>query len=111
MPTATETETQAAILEYLTLKKYLCWRMNNIPASYIDRHGERQFRKLPKFTMKGLPDIALIHPMTGRFYGIECKSASGKLSPEQAEFGRLCVRAGAEFIVARSLEDVISAGL
>src|SRR5689334_15853908 len=72
MPAPKESEIQAAILDYLALRGHFCFRLNNIPAVYIDRHGARQFRKLPKYTMKGIPDIVLIH--NGRFYGIECKS-------------------------------------
>jgi hypothetical protein len=59
--------------------------------------------------MKGLPDICVIHE--GRFIGIEAKAGSGRLSKEQAEFGRLCMAAGGEYVIARSLDDLQRAGL
>lgn len=104
-----ETETQRAILEYLRLRGHFCFRVNNVPATYIDRHGSRQFRKMPTYGMKGIPDIVLIHQ--GTFYGIECKSPTGKLSLDQIEFGRRCIAAGGKYIVAKSLDDVTAAGL
>jgi len=104
-----ETDIQAAILDYLRLRGHFCFRVNNIPATFIDRHGARQFRKMPTYGMKGIPDIVLIH--RGRFFGIECKTATGKVSPDQAEFGRKCVAAGGEYIIARSIDDVAAAGL
>ena len=104
-----ETEIQAAILDYLRLRGHFCWRVNNTPATFIDRHGARQFRAMSTYALKGVPDIVLIRD--GRFYGIECKTQAGKLSVEQAEFARKCVAAGGEYIVARSIDDVASAGL
>jgi hypothetical protein len=64
---------------------------------------------MPKYSRKGVPDIIAIK--SGRFIGIEVKAPKGKLSPEQADFGRECVRNGGEYVVARSIEDVQSAGL
>jgi hypothetical protein len=104
-----ETETQAAILDYLRLRGHFCFRVNQIPATFLDRHGERQFRRFPKYAMKGVPDIVLIHE--GKFFGVECKSEKGKLSSDQVEFERKCVAAGGEYIVARSIDDVQQAGL
>src|SRR5437016_850306 len=104
-----ETDIQAAILDYLRLRGHFCFRLNNIPATFIDRHGARQFRKLSTYGMKGIPDIVLIHE--GRFYGIEVKTPAGKLSADQAEFARKCVAAGGEYVLARSIDDVQRAGL
>ena len=104
-----ETEAQAAILDYLRLRGHFCFRVNQVPATFIDKHGARQFRKFSTYAMKGVPDIVLIHD--GRFYGIECKSATGKQSPDQVEFARKCIKAGGEYVLARSIEDVQRAGL
>jgi hypothetical protein len=68
---------QAAILDYLKLRGHLCFRLNNIPATFIDRHGERQFRALSKYAVKGMPDIMLIRKPTGRLFGIEVKTRTG----------------------------------
>jgi hypothetical protein len=117
MQSAKETEIQAAILDYLKMRGHFAFRLNNIPATYTDRHGERRFRALGKYTMKGIPDIVLIVPMAvgkarvGRFVGIEVKAEKGKLTPEQAEFGRQCIARGGEYIVAKSIDDVQAAGL
>jgi hypothetical protein len=47
----------------------------------------------------------------GRFIGIEAKSGTSKLSADQADFARECIRNGGEYIVARSIDDVQKAGL
>lgn len=104
-----ETEAQKAILDYLRLRGHFAFRINNIPATYIDRHGERQFRKMPTYGMNGVPDIVLIHQ--GKFYGIEVKSETGQMSPDQAEFARRCIKAGGEYVLARSIDDVAAVGL
>ena len=64
---------------------------------------------MPKYAMKGIPDIIAIK--IGKFIGIEMKTETGKLSKEQADFARECVRHGGEYIVARSIDDVVRAGL
>jgi hypothetical protein len=111
MAATPEGEAQAAILDYLRLRGHLCFRLNNIPATYVDRHGERQFRALSKYGMKGLPDILLIRKPTGRLFGIEVKAAKGKPSPEQLDFGRRLIEAGGEYVVVRSIDDVQKIGL
>lgn len=111
-----ETQTQSAILDYLRMSSYLCFRVNNIPVSYIDKHGERAFRSMGKFAMKGVPDIITI--ATGRkiaprgtFIGIEVKSPKGKPSEAQIAFKRACEATGGVYVLARDLQDVIDAGL
>jgi hypothetical protein len=106
-----EGEIQAAILDYLRLRGHFCFRVNQIPATFIDKHGARQFRKFPKYGMKGVPDILLIRKPTGRMYGIEVKAPNGKISPDQADFGRKLIECGGEYLVARSIDDVQRAGL
>ena len=101
-----EGEIQSAICDYLALKGYLFSRTNNTP---VYDTGRGTFRKLPKYTRKGWPDICLIRQ--GTFYGIEVKTEKGKLSPEQADLGRDIVRNGGEYIVARGIEDIQKAGL
>lgn len=101
-----EGEVLAAVCEYLTLKGYLFSRTNNAP---IFERSRGVFRSLPKYTLKGWPDICLVR--NGKFYGIEVKSETGKLSPEQAELGRQIIHNGGEYVVVRSIEDVQRAGL
>jgi hypothetical protein len=101
-----ETEVQAAICDYLSLKGYLFSRTNNAPI-YDGTRGT--FRKLPKYTRKGWPDICLING--GKFYGIEVKSQTGKLRPGQEQLGKEIVANGGAYIAARSIDDVQEAGL
>lgn len=54
---------------------------------------------------KGVPD--LICCQNGRFIGIEVKTITGKISPEQLEFIRRINEAGGLAFVARSLDDII----
>ena len=61
------------------------------------------------YTRKGWPDICFIH--AGKFYGIEVKSETGKLSLEQVELGWQTMHNGGEYIVARSIDDIQKAGL
>jgi penicillin-binding protein-related factor A (putative recombinase) len=54
---------------------------------------------------KGVPDILGIYK--GRFLGIEVKTATGKVSPEQEKFLENIRKSGGIGFVARSLDDVI----
>lgn len=101
-----ETEIQAAICDYLSLKGYFFSRTNNSP---IFEKSRGVYRALPKYTRKGWPDICLIH--AGTFYGIEVKNEDGKLSPEQTLLGAEITKNGGVYIVARSIDDVQRAGL
>ncbi len=101
-----EIEIQSAICDYLALKRYFYWRQNTAPT--YDKAGGF-YRAMPKHSKKGIPDIIVI--VAGRFIGIEVKTDKGKLSPDQVEFGRECVRNGGEYVVARSVEDVLASGL
>ena len=107
-----ETDTQRAICDYLKLKGYRCfWRQNNTAISYVDAHGARRFRAMPAYARRGLPDIMLVHPITGRLYGVEVKTSIGKQSEEQRAFQADLEGANGIYILARSIEDVRRAGL
>ena len=64
---------------------------------------------MPKYTMKGLPDIIVVKD--GKFIGLEVKTDTGRLSTDQVEFGRAAKNAGARYEVVRSIEDVQKLGL
>lgn len=102
-----ETDIQRAICDYLALKKYFFWRNNNTP---IFDAGRKIFRAMPKYTMRGIPDIILIKE-GGQFVGIEVKREKGVLSDHQKAFRALCDHNRALYIVAKSVDDVISYGL
>jgi hypothetical protein len=101
-----ESDIQAAICDYLSYRGYLFSRTNNLP---VYDTGRKAFRALPKYTRKGWPDICLI--AKGTFYGIECKSSTGKLSVEQKMLGEEIEAHGGIYIVARSISDVQAQGL
>jgi hypothetical protein len=97
-------EAQAAICDYLAAKRLFFWRQNDIPL-----FSDGRFRALPKHRMKGIPDIIVLK--AGRLHRHRNESAERKLSPEQAEFSRLCVMNGGDHIVAPSIDDVQKAAL
>ena len=105
-----ETEVQSAICEYLTAKRLFFVRLNNIPASYLDRNENFRFRKLGKYAVPGLADILVIK--NGHPYFIEVKRPKGGvISPEQHEFMRVAIIAGATYFIAKSIDDVQAQGL
>ena len=95
-----------SLCDYLALKKHFYWRSNNVGVYDVARGFHR---KLPFGSMKGVPDIIVLKD--GKFIGIEAKAGSGRLSPDQAEFGRLCIKNGGEYILARSIDDLVAVGL
>jgi hypothetical protein len=104
-----ETDIQSAILEYLALRRVFAIRINNIPATYIDKSGARQFRRLPKHTPRGIADIFAIN--YGKPIFLEIKSDTGKQSADQRQFEVDAIRAGAIYAVVRSIDDVAALGL
>ncbi len=83
------------ILEYLTLKGYWAWRTHDA------RH---------KPVCPGIPDIMAVLPQ-GQLLAVEVKADDGTVSVKQEEFHRELYRRRARVIVARSLDDVMAAGL
>lgn len=101
-----EGEIVAAICDYLALKKRFFYRNNNTPIYDAQR---QRFRAMPKYTMRGIPDIVCVKD--GRYVGIEVKTDKGALSEHQHEFGRSLMLAGGDYLIARSVDDVIKFGL
>lgn len=95
---------QNEICEWLKKNDYFFWRSNNIPVFGRNNAGRKQFRSLPKYTPRGLPDIILI--VQGKFIALEVKRPGGKLRPEQAEFGHKCALNGAIYQMVDSLDGV-----
>jgi len=106
-----EKDIQAALCDYLfDKKKYYGWRQNNTPIVQKEAGGGFRFRRMPKYAKKGVPDIFLML-RNGRMIFIEVKTASGSLSPDQMLFQNQCLRLGFEYLVARSLDDILEYGL
>ena len=101
-----ESDVVASICDYLAARRHFFYRSNNIPV-YDKARGA--FRALPKYTPRGVPDIIVVKD--GRFIGIEVKTDTGRLSPDQVEFGRQCNEHGGTYAVARSIDDVQRLGL
>jgi hypothetical protein len=101
-----EGEIVNAICEYLALKKRFFYRNNNTP---IFDPTRKAFRSMPKYTMRGIPDIICVKD--GRYIGIEVKTDKGRLSEHQHEFARSLMLAGGDYVIARSIEDVQRVGL
>ena len=102
-----ESDILRAICDYLALKKHFFWRNNSY--GIFDVKGGFH-RALPKYSLKGVPDIILIDK-TGHFVGLEAKKKGGVQSDDQKEFERLCKAQGAEYRVVCSVDDVINLGL
>jgi len=106
---ATESEIQSAICEYLTARRVFFIRLNNIPASFIDGRGARQFRSLGKYARLGTADLLVIKGGCPIF--IEVKRADARQSADQIEFQHDVAKAGGYYHVARSIDDVQALGL
>jgi hypothetical protein len=103
-----ETQIQSGIIDYLQRKRHFFVRLNNIPpVQYIG--GKMVFRRMPKGTMLGLPDILVL--WKGYPVFIEVKALKGKQSKEQKEFEEKCKDQSIEYHVVRSLTDVLEIGL
>lgn len=105
-----EAEAQRAILDYLRLKGHFFWR-NNTGAfrTSWERKDGSYGENLMRFGTAGSPDI--IGCVNGQFVGIEVKGPRGRLSPAQEAFRDMLTDAGGKHIEARSIDDVVGAGL
>lgn len=95
----------AAICEYLEYKHYFFFRLNNIPVYDTAR---KAFRALPKYAIKGVPDLFIGH--RGRPFFVEVKSATGTLSKDQKDFEKKLTAVGLNYYVARSVDDIMQLG-
>lgn len=103
-----ESAIQKSICDYLALRGYFFWRQNNIPASY-EKNGQRQFRRMPAYSMNGVSDIILLSNGTAWF--LEVKVPNGKQSDAQLVFEANVAEHGARYHVVRSIEDCQKLGL
>lgn len=95
-----------AVCAYLDLQERLgrCWywRQNNGGVW----HPTRQVFLKPNGAghKDGVPDIGLV--IQGRFYAIECKSATGRQSEGQKRFEDGIIRVQGRYLVVRGVEDL-----
>lgn len=96
-----EKDIQKEICEWLEGEGYFFWRSNNVG---LYNPMTKSFRNMPKFSMKGLPDVVVVYK--GRFVGIECKREGFKQTVDQESFqGRLEFNGGI-YILAYCVDDV-----
>ena len=96
-----EHQIQSVILEYLTLKGYMCWR-NNTGAMAGFHNGKKWFMK---FGLVGSGDILGL-TKEGRFFSIEVKALGKYPTPHQKDFMERVAKTNGIAILARSLDDV-----
>lgn len=101
-----ETNIQSSICEYLQIKRYMFWRSNT---GAIFSGKDHAYRAMPKFSRNGVPDIILIK--NGKFIGLEVKRPKGIQSENQKIFEFDCKKAGGEYHIVCSIDDVIKIGL
>lgn len=95
----TEAQIQHDILKaYGAHPRLRLWRQNTGAAMVNGR--------MVKFGLAGCPDILGIMSPSGRFIGIEVKSATGRQSEDQKRFERVFQSYGAVYILARAVADV-----
>lgn len=99
---STESQMVNVIIEDLLWRKVIVYRTNNTPTYDATK---QIFRRMPKFSLKGVPDITGVLP-GGRALYIEVKKPKGVVSTHQKEFIRRATEAGALAFVARSPQDV-----
>jgi len=103
---AGENDVVNSLCEYLAVKGYFFWRQNNTPVFDVRR---KRYRKMPEWSMKGVPDIIVVYK--GKFIGVEAKQKGKYQSQDQKEFEEgLVNRGGGEYIVARSIDDLVEYG-
>lgn len=76
------------ILKYLKDSKVPHWRLNSSNGTY------------------GMPDIIGIHPLNGKFIGIEVKAEDGKPSEVQELTGKYIIDNKGIHVFAKSIQDV-----
>jgi hypothetical protein len=95
-----EKDVQRSILDWLTAKRIFHYR-NNSGAMASEYKGVKRFMR---FGAKGSPDIVAV--VRGRYVGIEVKGTNGRQNPDQKLFEQELMKAGGQYILAASIEDV-----
>lgn len=98
-----ESSIQTAICDYLSYKRYFFWRQNT-----GGMYREGRWFSQPKYSKNGVPDIILVKD--GKFVGLEVKRPKGKQSAHQLAFETDCKKAGGEYYIITSVEEVQKLG-
>lgn len=106
VPHQLESDIQRAILAALTLRRIWCWRVNS-GAMVV---GEGAGRRFVKLAPPGTPDILGVLPDgTGRMFGFEVKTATGKQSVAQIAWHKRADASGVRYRVVRSVAEALAA--
>ena len=117
-----ETETQFAIREACARAGQPLWRNNTgkfwaIPARASCKACGANLRSgqgiehayiVPCGLGVGGPDLVGVETGTGRFLGLEVKTETGRVRPEQALWHTAAAARGARIVVVRSVEDALA---
>jgi hypothetical protein len=101
-----ESSIQTAICDYLSYKRLFFWRQNVNP---IFDKKTNTFRRMPAYSKNGVPDIILVKG--GKFIGLEVKRPKGIQSEHQKTFEADCKKAGGEYYIITSVDDVQKLGI
>ena len=71
-------------------------------------YREGRWFSQPKYSKNGVPDIILVKD--GKFVGLEVKRPKGKQSAHQLAFETDCKKAGGEYYIITSVEEVQKLG-
>lgn len=99
MTDPTESEIQKAVLQFLSVSRIFHYRNNS--GAYLAEHGS-----YIRYGLPGSPDIIAV--INGKYIGLEIKRRKGKQDPDQVEFQRVLEKAGGEYYIVRSVDDVVS---
>lgn len=58
------------------------------------------------FGLRGSSDIIAIHPITGTFFGIECKTGSAIQNKAQKNFEKSVLKRNGVYLLVRSIEQL-----
>jgi len=100
-----ELETQKAILDWLAWKHIFHYRNNS--GAFVMPETATHSRRFFRAGVVGAPDITCV--MNGQYVGIEVKAPKGKQSGNQKQFQVQLEAVGGRYILAYSIDDVISA--
>ena len=103
----TEAQNLNAVCQYLSAQGYFFWRQNNTGVKRVQ--NGKHFWTFSKWSRPGVPDVFLFHK--GIFYAIEVKSTLKYQNQDQKRFQQEFEANGGVYILARSIEALLKAGI
>ena len=105
---STEKEIQNDIIRHLSARADLrLFRQQVAVAVPVSQCCPQCRRYAIRFGVPGMADLIGIQA-PGRYIAIECKSPTGKQSPEQVTFQRVIQSLGGVYLIARGINDLTS---